>query len=120
MIESEEIVKEPEQEIHPPEGDNRAIEDHQSASQQGSPREFEEEQLEKGQLEQEEPPEGGKEKDEELTAELGLCLKSVTDAEHEDDPLKTNRALSALLELERDTPIGIEEVNITQHIRIAL
>lgn len=119
MIESEEIVKEPEQEIHPPADDNRAIED-QSASQQGSPREFEEEQLEKGQLEQEEPPEGGKEKDEELTAELGLCLKSVTDAEHEDDPLKTNRALSALLELERDTPIGIEEVNITLLIKIAL
>lgn len=66
-----------------------------------------------GQLEQEEPPEGGVDKNH--MESLRLSLTSLSEMESdESDPLKTNRALCQLLEQEREleTPIGIEEVSI--------
>ena len=63
-----------------------------------------------GQLEQEE---GAGEGTEKKVDALRLSLTSLKDAELEEDPLKTNRALAALLETERGpeaTPIGVEEV----------
>ena len=42
---------------------------------------------------------------------LRLSIGSLKDAVIEEDPLKSNRALSRLLEQDREeTPIGIEEV----------
>lgn len=77
-------------------------------SQHGSPRE-QEEQLEKGQLESQEDPEGGEDKNKEETM---LSLASLRDIVCEEDPLKTNRALSQLLEdTDSATDIGIEEVS---------
>ena len=75
----------------------------------GSPRD-DEDQLEKGQLESQEAPEGGLDKNK--TEDTMLSLASLRDIVYEEDPLKTNRALSQLLE-DTDTAeeIGIEEVN---------
>ena len=58
---------------------------------------------------QEEMPEGGVDKNE--MDGLRLSIGSLKDAVIEEDPLKSNRALSRLLEQDREeTPIGIEEV----------
>ena len=77
------------------------------SQQGGSPRD--EEELEKGQLESQEAPEGGLDKNK--TEETMLSLASLKDIVYEEDPLKTNRALSQLLEdTESAVQIGIEEV----------
>lgn len=61
-------------------------------------------------MEQEEAPEGGVDKNQ--LDGLRLSLTSLRDIGLEEDPLKTNRALSALLDMDRQesSPIGIEEV----------
>ena len=63
-----------------------------------------------GQLEQEEGAGEGTEKKADV---LRLSLTSLKEEDLEEDPLKTNRALAALLESDRrpeTTPIGVEEV----------
>jgi hypothetical protein len=104
--EEEEVIKEPE--VQEDIGDNKMAPESPRGSQHGSPRE-EEEQLEKGQLESQEAPEGGEDKNKEETM---LSLASLRDIVCEEDPLKTNRALSQLLEdTDSATDIGIEEVS---------
>lgn len=93
------------------EADNRVIEEqHSSQFEDESFKDIDDEKPEKGQLEQEEAPEGGVDKNE--MDGLRLSLTSLRDIHVEDDPLKSNRILSALLEQEREeaSPIGIEEV----------
>lgn len=89
--------------------DNRLSPDSPRGSQHGSSPREDEDQLEKGQLESQEAPEGGVDKDK--TEETMLSLASLRDIVYEEDPLKTNRALSQLLE-ETDSAdhVGIEEV----------
>lgn len=55
-------------------------------------------------------PEHGVEKDQ--AEDLRISIGSLKEAIPEEDPLKSNRALSRLLEQEREelSPIGIEEV----------
>lgn len=96
---SEEVVKKAEEE------DNKLID---SSPRADSP--SQEDHLEKGQLEQEGMPEHGVEKDQ--AEDLRISIGSLKEAIPEEDPLKSNRALSRLLEQEREelSPIGIEEV----------
>ncbi|XP_046359897.2 hydrocephalus-inducing protein homolog isoform X3 [Haliotis rufescens] len=83
--------------------DNREDEEDRPASPMS------EEELEKGQLEQEAAPEGGVKKDdmERLDLHSRLSLRP-----EEEDALKSNRVLTALLERDQEaaTPIGVEEV----------
>lgn len=60
-------------------------------------------------------PEHGVEKDQ--SDDLRISIGSLREAAMEEDPLKSNRALSRLLEQEREelSPIGIEEVSINPH-----
>lgn len=53
--------------------------------------------------------------DKEQAEELRISIGSLKEAVLEEDPLKSNRALSRLLEQEREelSPIGIEEVGCT-------
>ncbi|KAK3085440.1 hypothetical protein FSP39_003318 [Pinctada imbricata] len=90
--------------------DDNKLSDRQSPSRTGSPSVMEEEHVEKGQLEQEDMTEEGVEKSE--VDPMRLSIASLRDAVQDEDPLKSNRALSRLLEMDRDdaTPIGVEEV----------
>ena len=68
-----------------------------------------------GQLEQEGTAEDESKKAEggEDTTGMRLSLDSFEEEEYDEDPLKTNRALAALLQSERGqeaTPLGVEEV----------
>lgn len=68
-----------------------------------------------GQLEQEGTTDDESKKVEEGdTTGMRLSLDSLDGEDFDEDPLKTNRALAALLETERvedSTPIGVEEVS---------
>jgi len=67
-----------------------------------------------GQLEADITEESSKEKVVEESGDaLRLSLDELDQVDYSEDPLKTNRALAALLESERQqdaTPIGVEEV----------
>ncbi|XP_071173399.1 hydrocephalus-inducing protein homolog isoform X10 [Mytilus edulis] len=103
----QEIIKEPETQDDI--SDNRMAPDSPRGSPTGGSPRDDEDQLEKGQLESQEAPEGGLDKNK--TEDTMLSLASLRDIVYEEDPLKTNRALSQLLE-DTDTAeeIGIEEV----------
>ncbi|XP_069113582.1 hydrocephalus-inducing protein homolog isoform X2 [Argopecten irradians] len=94
--------------------DNKATEEHQSSFHTQDEESLkavdsDDERPEKGQLEQEAAPEGGVDKNQ--MEGLRLSLTSLRDITVDEDPLQTNRALSALLENDREeTPVGVEEV----------
>lgn len=109
---AEELLKDPESDRS---YDNKATEEHQSSIPTQEEEisfkapDSDDERPEKGQLEQEEAPEGGIDKNQ--MDGLRLSFTSLRDIAFDEDPLKSNRALSALLEMDRDeTPVGIEEV----------